>query len=275
LVTPLIAREVVAATRHRACLWVDHEDHSDVFPTMTLARRLTLGLLILLYCLQSRAFAEDTYTSSDELIGAVESFLEERVQEYLLDTNLNARHETSVNALDPRLRLAACDKPLTLAQQGDPTPIGRLSVKVRCEGSSPWTIFVPAQVKLYRPVVIALQPLLRGTLLDNSNVALVERDVGSLNQGYLTSLDTVLGAKLKRQVMSDQPLAPAFLEQAELVHKGEQVVINARTSSFNIRMQGEALSDGAKDEEIRIRNLSSNRVIRGRVVDQGQVEVAL
>ena len=32
---------------------------------------------------------------------------------------------------------------------------------------------------------------------------------------------------------------------------------------------------GAKDEEIRVRNLSSNRVIHGRVVDQGQVEVAL
>lgn len=197
------------------------------------------------------------------------------MQEYLLDTSLNARHETQVKALDPRLRLAACDKPLTLAQQGEPTPIGRLSVKVRCEGSSPWTVFVPAQVKLYRPVVVALQPLMRGALLDTSNVALVERDVGTLSQGYLTSLETVLGAKLKRQVLSDQPMAPAYLEQAELIRKGEQVVINARTSSFSIRMQGEALAGGAKDEEIRIRNLSSNRVIRGRVVDQGQVEVAL
>lgn len=273
--TPLNARERVIATRHGACLWVYHKDRSDVFPTMTLARRLALGLLTLLCCMQSRAFAEDAYTSPDELIGAVESFLEERVQEYLLDTSLNARHETQVKAIDPRLRLAECDKPLTLIQQGDPAPIGRISIKVRCEGSSPWTVFVPAQVKLYRPVVVALQPLMRGALLDNSNVALVERDVGALSQGYLTSLETVLGAKLKRQVMSDQPLAPAYLEQAELVHKGEQVVINARTSSFSIRMQGEALADGAKDEEIRIRNLSSNRVIRGRVVDQGQVEVAL
>lgn len=242
---------------------------------MTLARRLTLGLLTLLCCLQSRAFAEDAYTSPDELIGAVESFLEERVQEYLLETHSNARHETQINSLDSRLRLAACDNPLTLSQQGNPMPVGRINVKVRCEGGSPWTVFVPAQVKLYRPVVVTLQPLLRGAVLDNQNVALVERDVGTLTQGYLTSLEQVIGTQLKRQVVSEQVLAPSFIEQAELIRKGEQVVINARSASFSIRMQGEALSAGAKDEEIRVRNLSSNRVIHGRVVDQGQVEVAL
>ncbi|KTT42598.1 flagellar basal body P-ring biosynthesis protein FlgA, partial [Pseudomonas oryzihabitans] len=82
-------------------------------------------------------------------------------------------------------------------------------------------------------------------------------------------------AQLKRQVVNEQVLTPASLEQAELVRKGEQVVISARSASFDIRMQGQALADGAKDEEIRVRNLSSNRVIHARVVDQGQVEVAL
>nr|WP_278897246.1 flagellar basal body P-ring formation chaperone FlgA [Pseudomonas oryzihabitans] len=197
------------------------------------------------------------------------------MQEYLLETHSNARHETQINSLDSRLRLAACDKPLTLSQQGNPTPVGRINVKVRCEGASPWTVFVPAQVKLYRPVVVTLQPLLRGAMLDSQNVALVERDVGTLTQGYLTSLEQVIGTQLKRQVVSEQVLAPSFIEQAELIRKGEQVVINARSASFSIRMQGEALSAGAKDEEIRVRNLSSNRVIHGRVVDQGQVEVAL
>ncbi|MGP0148530.1 flagellar basal body P-ring formation chaperone FlgA [Pseudomonas oryzihabitans] len=237
--------------------------------------RWAANLLLILTCLGGKAYAEGDYTSSDELIGAVESFLEERVQEYLLETNSNARHETQINSLDSRLRLAACDKPLTLSQQGNPAPVGRINVKVRCEGGSPWTVFVPAQVKLYRPVVVTLQPLLRGAVLDNQNVALVERDVGTLTQGYLTSLEQVIGTQLKRQVVSEQVLAPSFIEQAELIRKGEQVVINARSASFSIRMQGEALSAGAKDEEIRVRNLSSNRVIHGRVVDQGQVEVAL
>ncbi|WP_082706916.1 flagellar basal body P-ring formation chaperone FlgA [Pseudomonas sp. EpS/L25] len=245
------------------------------FRPMKTSSRWAANLVLILACLGGKAFAEDDYTSSDELIGAVESFLEERVQEYLLEAGFNARHENQINALDPRLRLAACDKPLTLSQQGAPTPVGRISVKVRCEGSSPWTVFVPVQVKLYRPVVVAVQPLLRGTVLDDQNVALMERDVGTLTQGYLTSLQQVVGTKLKRQVVNEQILAPAFIEQAELIRKGEQVVINARSASFNIRMQGEALADGAKDEEIRVRNLSSNRVIRGRVVDQGQVEVAL
>jgi flagella basal body P-ring formation protein FlgA len=40
-------------------------------------------------------------------------------------------------------------------------------------------------------------------------------------------------------------------------------------------MPGEALSDGGFNEQIRVKNLNSQRVIKANIVAPGQVEVAM
>jgi flagella basal body P-ring formation protein FlgA len=53
------------------------------------------------------------------------------------------------------------------------------------------------------------------------------------------------------------------------------VVISARSGTLNVRMPGEALSNGGMSEQIKVKNLNSQRVIKARVTAPGQVEVAL
>lgn len=62
---------------------------------------------------------------------------------------------------------------------------------------------------------------------------------------------------------------------AEVVHKGDQVVISAGSSTIQVKMPGEALSAGAIGDQIRVRNLNSKRVVKARVTGPGQVEVAM
>ncbi|MFX6945501.1 hypothetical protein ABTH53_20815, partial [Acinetobacter baumannii] len=76
----------------------------------------------------------------------------------LQNSGLDGRYQIQVNRVDPRLRLAECDRDLTLSQESPAQPIGRVTVRIGCEGSAPWTIFMPAQVKLFRQVVVAVQP---------------------------------------------------------------------------------------------------------------------
>ena len=91
----------------------------------------------------------------------------------------------------------------------------------------------------------------------------------------LTDPAQVVGKKLTRQLNANQVIAPSHLEAAEVIRRGDQVVINAVGANFSVRMPGEALTDGAPGEQINIRNLRSQRVIRARVVGPGQVEVAM
>lgn len=214
-------------------------------------------------------------TLPEELIGATEGFLEFMVEDYLERSEITARHEIQVNPLDPRLRLAACDSDLTQSLESPAQPVGRVTVRVSCEGSTPWTVFVPAQVRIFRPVVVVKTALRRDSIIGAGDVALVEQDVSLLNRGYVTEVEQVIGRKLTRATRTDQVLTPAMLQLAEAVRRGDQVVISARSGGINVRMQGEALSGGTLGQQISVRNLTSQRVIRARVTGPGQVEVEM
>jgi flagella basal body P-ring formation protein FlgA len=212
---------------------------------------------------------------TDDLIGASETFLEQAVGDYLQRSNIAGRHEIQINRLDPRLRLPLCDQDLTTSLESPAQPIGRVTLRVRCDGSSPWTVFVPGQVRLYREVVTANRPLKRDNVVTEMDVGLAERDIGLLNQGYLTSLQQALGKKLTRALLPDQVLAPVHVQQAEVIRKGDQVIISARSGGISVRMPGEALSDGALGKQISVRNQRSKRVVKARITGPGQVEVAM
>ncbi|NWC91654.1 MULTISPECIES: flagellar basal body P-ring formation chaperone FlgA [unclassified Pseudomonas] len=217
----------------------------------------------------------DNVTLPDLLIGVTQGFLEFTVEDYLATTQTPGRYEIQVNQLDPRLRMPMCDKELTATLESPAQPIGRVTVKVRCDGASPWTVFVPAQVKLFRDVVVVTRPLKRTGIIGYDDVAMRERDISMISQSYLTSIDQAIGQKLTRPMVADQVITLVHLEQAEVVRKGDQVVISASSGGLNVKMPGEALSNGGMSEQIRVKNLNSNRVIKARVTAPGQVEVAL
>ena len=217
----------------------------------------------------------DSITLPEQLIGVTQGFLEFTVEDYLATSQTAGRYEIEVKQIDPRLRMPHCDKDLTASLENTARPIGRVTVKVRCEGSAPWTVFVPAQVHLFRQVVTVIRPMKRDAIVTENDVALRERDVGQLGQGFLDSVDQAVGQKLVRPTVIDQVLTPVHLEQPQLVRKGDQVVISARSGSMSVRMPGEALSDGGLNEQIRVKNLNSQRVIKASIVAPGQVEVPM
>jgi flagella basal body P-ring formation protein FlgA len=244
----------------------------------TYSRRTIHTLLLMLATACSLVFCNanaEEFTSPEELIGATQGFLEFTVEDYLATSQTEGRYEVSVNDIDPRLRMPKCAEQLTATMASPGAPLGRVSVKLRCDTASPWTVFVPAQVKLFRNVVMTTRPLGRDAVLTDTDVVLRERDTGLLTQGYLTSLDQAVGYKLTRPAVSDQVLAAAFLEQPALVNKGDAVVIIARTGALAVRMPGEALAKGGLSQQIPVRNLNSQRVIKARITGPGEVEVSM
>jgi flagella basal body P-ring formation protein FlgA len=234
-----------------------------------------LAVLPALLALGYSTLSTASVTLPDQLIGESQRFLEQAVDEYLQRSNIQARHEIEINRLDPRLRLPLCDQPLTTTLETPAEPVGRVTTRVRCDGTSPWTVFVPGQVRLFREVVTVVRPIKRDGVLNEADIMLAERDVGLLNQGYLTDLGQALGRKATRAMQPDQVLAPVYIRQAEAIRRGDQVVISARSGGINVRMPGEALSDGTVGKQISVRNQRSQRVVRARVVGPGQVEVSM
>jgi flagella basal body P-ring formation protein FlgA len=212
----------------------------------------------------------------DQVIGATTSFLEQEIETHLQRSARDARYEVQVNRLDNRLRLPLCPDGALRAELESPAePVGRVTVRLSCESDVRWRLFVPAQVSLFQPVLVTTRPLSRHNVITERDVSLLERDVGLLNNAYLTDMEQVKGLRLRRQVSADTVLSPNQLEQQEVVKRGDKVVISAANTQVSVRMPGEALESGNLGSQIRVRNSRSGRVVKARISGPGQVQVAM
>lgn len=237
--------------------------------------KLRFGTTLPICLLIMAAFNAQATSLQQEIISTSEAFLEQITAEYLSDNQISGRHQIKIGRLDPRLRLPACSIPLLASLESPAQPVGRVTLRIRCDSQAPWTIFVPAHVNLYREVAVAQRSMPRNTVVQQADVQLIERDVSSLRQGYILNLDHVVGQKLTRPVQPNQVFSANLLKAAAAVNKGDQVVISANGSSMFVRMPGVALEEGAIGQQIRVRNTRSKRIIHARVTGPGQVEVAM
>lgn len=181
-----------------------------------------------------------------------------------------------VGRLDSRLRLEKCGKPLETFSPPGRASSSRSTVGVRCMGPSPWSLYVPTSISIMLPVVVASKDLPRGTLLTEGDLALKEQDITDQHRGYLEHLTDAVGKKLKRDLNRGEVLTPQQMDEPLAIKRGSRVTIIASTpGTFEVRMQGQALDNGAAGDRIKVRNSSSKRVVEATVISAGIVEVAL
>lgn len=211
-----------------------------------------------------------------EELQALESIQQAAVV-YLEGQHASSRTPPQVSAgrIDARLRLAGCTVPLEAFTPPGQRNVGTTTVGVRCAAPVPWTVYVQATVALVQPVLVVRHSLPRGTVLSRADVDSVEQDVARLTSGYLADLKDIDGMALRRSVTAGAVLHPGLLQHPVSIRRGERVTILGQVGGIEVRMEGQALMDGARGEVIRVRNLSSGRDIEGVVVAPGVIQVRL
>jgi len=183
------------------------------------------------------------------------------------------RTESRIKALDSRLRLVRCTQKLETFAASNAAPSATQIVGVRCSGSKPWKVFVQVSTLVYKPVVVANRPLRKGASITADDVRLEERDITRLGNRYLTDLSQLDGHILKRDVPDQAVLSEQTLDVQNIIKRGQSITLMAGHSSLSVRMRGEALDSAAKNERVRVKNLSSNRVVEGVVLSNQVVLV--
>jgi flagellar basal body P-ring formation protein FlgA len=177
--------------------------------------------------------------------------------------------------LDPRLRLAACTTPLQAFLPASARAQGNTTVGVRCNGQPPWQVYVPVVVRILDQVLVATRPLARGIPITREDVRLVERDLTTLPYGYVLDPAKAVGRQLKQPLTAGSVLLPSQIEGPRLIHRGETVVIIGISPGLTIRMQGQALGDGAAGDWVKVRNPLTKKEVSGQVTPEGLVQVNL
>ncbi|WP_111643297.1 flagellar basal body P-ring formation chaperone FlgA [Marinimicrobium alkaliphilum] len=181
-----------------------------------------------------------------------------------------ARIDVQVSNLDRRLTLPECQETPELSVNDPQQRGGNVSVHVRCAEPG-WAFYVPSQVALYHPVVVAAHNLERGAQLTEADVTLEMVNTSTLRQGHLDNLESAVGRELRRPLSRGDALRSGLLDAPMLVQRGDEVVIEARSGGISVTSTGTAMANGRLGQQIRVRNSQSDRIVRGEVVAPGRV----
>jgi len=190
-----------------------------------------------------------------------------------IDKSQFSKVSIQMSSLDPRLRLVKCPLPLTATLAPGSQFAGKSTVHLRCNSTTPWTVYLSARIKLYGPVIQTAEPLTKGHVLRASDLMEVERDLSQIKYGYFVSKDNLIGKQLKRRLPQNRTIKANHVKAQTLVKRGELVSIVAKNTGYSVKMTGTAMGSGARGERIRVKNTSSKRIVEGTIKEAGVVSI--
>lgn len=208
------------------------------------------------------------------IVDSVQDYVRLMVDERA-DTTAISDLQISVHSIDTQLRLQNCDRALTVSANPNQRLPGKAMIKVACPVEPGWSLYVPTTVSWQQDVVLSAVALQRGEELTADKVYVQRLQLKRANVSYVSSTEQLLGKVTKRRLAANKPIDWRFLDQANLVHKGDSVVLEARSGAIAIKFEGKALSSGAIGERIRVQNQRSKRIVDARVIAKGKAEVIL
>jgi flagella basal body P-ring formation protein FlgA len=126
-------------------------------------------------------------------------------------------------------------------------------------------------LSIWRQVLVASRPLVRGDGVVAADVHAEERDVARLPYGYIDNLDQVAERSLSRPLAAGSVLTPGALGGRQMVRAGDHVQLVAELDGIAVRAEGTALGGGDSGARLRVRNGSSGRVVDAVVRAPGVV----
>lgn len=207
---------------------------------------------------------------------SIQQAVNKHLHQQLQQQDPNVKSKITVSKLDARLHLKQCDDHAleTYFLEGS-NFTGNTTVGVRCASPVSWSLYVPAKVRIFKPVLVTKRPLGRRKTLSKNDIHFIEKDITSLNTGYFIDSANVTGKITKRSLPAGFILTPMTLQAAKLVLRGEDVSIILKSTDFQIRVAGVALMDGSSEQKIRVRNKASKKVLEAIVTGRGVVSVRM
>lgn len=174
---------------------------------------------------------------------------------------------------DPRLNLAPCPGKLATKMLQAPAHGGAISVQVSCPGPTRWSLYLSGTASVRAPVATARVGLARGALVAADDLEMRMAELSTLAGGFALAKAELIGRRLRQPVAKGNPIAPRATAPDLWVKTGEPIVLTAGQGALAVRMEGVSLSDGAENALVSVRNAVSRKILKGRVIAPGLVQL--
>jgi len=214
---------------------------------------------------------------ADDAAPALAAGLVDQVRVLALDNagRINAaRVEVVVGQLDPRLRLAPCDR----IEPYLPPNVrlwGKSRIGLRCkEGRTAWNVYLPIVVKVWGRALVSRGGAAAGSVVAEGDLDEAEVDLAEELTPALFDRKIVVGRTLAQAIRPGQALRQAHLKSRQWFAAGDNVRVVAAGEGFALESGGQALMNGIEGEPARVRT-ESGRVVTGLPAGERRLELAL
>ena len=214
-----------------------------------------ISLATLILCLM-------TQTATAKIHNLAE--IEKQVYDFVYRAHKADKPNIEVRKIDRRLRLKQCGERLFIDWHS-PLRAGNSLIKVACQTTKPWKLYVPVKLRIYKDVYVAKIDIARGETLSSSNTIKKRQDIGQLHHGYIESIQAYDTRKLRRYVKKHTVLHHKLFEIRHMVKRGQQILLETGNDTLAVKVKATALDNGQKGDLIKVRNNSSAKVVEAIV----------
>lgn len=228
--------------------------------------KLKVFITFLLFMSNFPSLANSNHYDRAYIINFAKEFVEKHTP-----APTNGKRVVEPASIDSRIILKPCSNPLT-ANIPDNYSSRNVNVKISCESSKPWHIFLPVKITTTIPVLTTKFKINKGTILDKSNIGVEWRELSRIRSEILDDIDLIIGARSKRTLSQGAIITKRAIC---VVCKNENVTIIAKSDDFMIKTAGIALKNATFGEQVKVKNIRSGRTINAQVNAINQVVINL
>lgn len=198
----------------------------------------------------------------------IENFAKQQLQSSLTISE-DKQVSVQISSIDPRVVIKPCLSELS-ANIPEFHNGRNVNIEISCSDSKPWRLYIPSRISIKSPVVVALSAIDKGSVLTHDNIGLKYIDEKRIRGERITDSNLLMGAKSKRTLSMGTAITR---KNICLVCKGDNVTIEAKSTSLSIKTDGISMSSGHIGDKVKVKNERSGKMVNAKVSGLNKVEI--
>lgn len=232
--------------------------------------RVSYFLLLVSCLLPLNISAEEVAGAQQQLETELEKVLSREIAQWVKRTGIESVHqEIKIRVPSGAAKLEPCSKPLKITPSAGAV-FGNLQRKVQCEAKG-WSLFIRAKVSLTAKLPVTNRALKRGEFITARDIEWQLLSLGTSDRDLMTRVEDIVGRQVVRKIRRHNAIQLNHLSSPLWVNLGDKVIIEAHSNGFYANMAGKALESGGEGQAIRVKNISSGKVITAYPTGKGRV----
>jgi flagella basal body P-ring formation protein FlgA len=152
---------------------------------------------------------------------------------------------------------------------------GRLAITID-NGHQPHRLILSFDIQVRQSVVVSTVDIPAQSKINLNFLKIEEKVLDKISRSSgqpVTEIASVVGQISKRQIRQGKIITKEDFQKQYYVTKGSIIIIIAQRDRLNIQAQGIANENGDLGQLIRVKNITSKKIIVGQVIDKKKVQV--